>query len=276
MSQTDVSPHEESKELLADLQSLPFEGAEQTHLAFHEPDVRDTSEPEPGKIDQAQAIPTLENVHEATQYSVRDRKLNEKGLQYEIDQKGKSFKSAISAWRRNVNNATVLMSDTTDVAQLRETRSQVTNNTNKVNDTFGCLCSLDMDDTQRRYYDGLFETFEVECNNFMRKISDVILDIQAETASRGSIRSSRSGKSRHSRASNPSRHSEVAAEAAALATKLKFIDKEAQVRAELEKITTKRKLEMAQAKLGVLEEEPEHSFSFDTKFLIKDEGKDYT
>ena len=33
---------------------------------------------------------------------------------------------------------------------------------------------------------------------------------------------------------------------------------------------------MAQAKLGVLEEEPEHSFSLDTKFLIQDEVKDTT
>ena len=75
-----------------------------------------------------------------------------------------------------------------------------------------------MDEAQRHYYDGLFETFEVECN--MRRISDVILDIQAKNASRGPIWSSRSGKSRHSRASNSSRHSEVAAEAAALVTKL--------------------------------------------------------
>ena len=142
MSQTGVSLHEGSKESSsADLQNLPIESAEQTHIAFHEPEARDTSEPEPGKTDQAQAILALESAREETQNSVRDRKLNEKGLRYEIDQKGKSFKSAISAWRRKVNNATVLMSDITDVAQLKETRSQVTNNTNKVNDAFNCLCS---------------------------------------------------------------------------------------------------------------------------------------
>ena len=55
----------------------------------------------------------------------------------------------------------------------------------------------------------------------------------------------RSSRSRHFRVSNISKHSEVAAEAAVLATKLKYIDAEAKLRAVLDKIITQRRLEMA-------------------------------
>ena len=71
MSQTRGSLHEHFKESSsADLQNLPIESADKTHIAFHEPEARATSEPEPGKLDQAQAILTLESVREETQNSV--------------------------------------------------------------------------------------------------------------------------------------------------------------------------------------------------------------
>ena len=46
----------------------------------------------------------------------------------------------------------------------------------------------------------------------------------------------------------------AASEAAALTAKLRYIDAEAKSGMELEKLLTKRKLEMAQAKLGILDE----------------------
>ena len=91
----------------------------------------------------------------------------------------------------------------------------------------------------------------------MCKIGERISEKQqdnSEIMSRASSRSHRSSRSGRSKMSNRSQHSDVAAEAAALRAKLKYIDAEARTKAELEKLTTMRKLEMAQAKLGAFEE----------------------
>ena len=59
--------------------------------------------------------------------------------------------------------------------------------------------------------------------------------------------------SRRSKSSNSTRRFEAAAEAAALRAKLKYIDLEAKTRAELEKLDTTRQIDLAEAKVGVLE-----------------------
>ena len=104
----------------------------------------------------------------------------------------------------------------------------------------------------------LFEGLEEENQKFMCKIADRICELQqemAETASHSSRRSYQSYKSRLSKASYRSQHSDAATEAAVLKAKLKYIDAEMRSKAEFEKITTQRKLEMVQAKIGPLESE---------------------
>ena len=65
----------------------------------------------------------------------------------------------------------------------------------------------------------------------------------------------------------------AAPEAAALATKLQYIDAEAKSRVKLDKITTQRKLEMAQGKMQVLDKEFGY-FGLGSKFPDYDQTRD--
>ena len=66
---------------------------------------------------------------------------------------------------------------------------------------------------------------------------------------------------------------EAATETAALATKLRYIDAEVKSGAELDKITTQRKLEMAQAKMRILDKEVGY-FGLGSKFPDYDQTRD--
>lgn len=91
----------------------------------------------------------------------------------------------------------------------------------------------------------------------MCKIADRICEIRAENSISQSFMSRYSSKSnvfRRSKLSSVSKQSDAAIEAATLKAKLKYIDAEVQSKAEFEKIVTKRKLEVAQVKLGLLDD----------------------
>ena len=204
--------------------------------------------------------------------SSRLRTQTEKGLSYEIDLFAQRFKSAVSLWCKSVNESTI-MSDATDAKLLREVHDKTIDCITEVTDTFHHLCSLPVDEPQMTCHYVQYEEFEAKHNEFLFQISQRIYDVKTENESRGSARSSRS-RSQRSRVSNTSKHSEAAAEVAALAAKMKYIDAEARLRAELEKIMTKRKLEMARAKLGVPEEETAGSFGMDLSFPVHDQMKE--
>ena len=216
-----------------------------------------------------------ETEHVPVRSSSRDQKQTEKGLQYEIDLYSRHFKASVSAWRKAVNKTSIIMSDVTEIDKIRSARDQVISNMNEIYDVYGHLTSLPLEEDKKSHYNNQFESIEEEHNRVLSKVSERNCEIQAEIASRGSVRSVRTNRTRHSRVSNTSRHSEAAAEAAALATKLRYIDSEAKWRAELDRVTTQRKLEMAQAKMRVLDEEA-GLFGFETKFPDYDQTRDYT
>ena len=223
--------------------------------------------------EMTQEVP-LEPLSEPIQGSSRMRKQTEKGLSYEIELYAKRFKSAISSWRKSFNESTILMSDTMDADLLREARDRVIGCVHEVNSIYGRLSSLPVDEPQSSRYSEQFEEFETKHNEFLCHISQRICDLKTEVESRGSVRSLRSNRTGHSRTSNISRHSIAAAEAAALTAKLKYIDAEAKSRAELEKIMTQRKLEMAQAKLSVLKEETADFSDMAMQFPVPDQMRD--
>ena len=148
MSQTDVSQQEPL-----------LENVVQTDSLEQQPDARVTVET------MSQEIP-----REPNRSSSRDRKHTEKGMQYEIDLHARHYKSAISAWRRQMNDTTISLSDVTDINRIRHARNQVVGNMNEVNDIFDCLSSLPLDETQKLYFSNLFETVESEHNRFLSKL----------------------------------------------------------------------------------------------------------
>ena len=230
----------------------------------------DESENPEGEIDTHSQTDT-----ELRRASSRQRKMTERGLEYEISLLEERFKSSVSKWRANVSKMSVCLSDENDIAIIRSNRNALEASMREVDSVFGRLTELHSSETAEaakiQSIVTLFESLEEENQKFMCKIADRIYELQqdmAETVSRSSRRSSRSLKTQVSRASYRSQHSEAAAEAAALTAKLKYIDAEMRSRAELEKITTQRKLEMAQAKLGVLTLE-----SFKSLDALKTEGE---
>ena len=201
---------------------------------------------------------------ESRRVSSRSRTMTERGLEYEISLWEGRFKASVSRWRSNVSKMSVCLSDENDPVLIRSSRNALDASMEDVQSAFNHLIGLrGIDSPEIQSFITLFEGLEEENQKFMCKIADRICEIQqeaAETASRSSRRSYQSSKSRLSKASYRSRHSDAAAEAAALKAKLKYIDAEMRSKAEFEKITTQRKLEMAQAKIGVLDSEFVKSF----------------
>ena len=101
----------------------------------------------------------------------------------------------------------------------------------------------------------------------MKKFSDRMKEIEVERMEVGSISSSRSGRSRQSDRSNASRK-EVAVDVAAMEVKLKYIEPEAQQRAQFEMVQAQRDLEIAQARLREIERiEKEERGHFDLNMI---------
>ena len=208
---------------------------------------------------EADTVSQLEGQTELRRVSSRSRTITEKGLDYEISLWEGRFKASVSRWRNSVSKMSVCLSDENDTAIIRSSRKALEDSMKDVGSAFGRLADLrGLDSPEIQSFITLFESLEEENQKFMCKVADRICEIQqeiAETASRSSRRSYQSSKSGESKASYRSRHSEAAAEAAALKVKLKYIDAEMRSKAEFEKIATQKKLEMARAKIGVLEEE---------------------
>lgn len=126
---------------------------------------------------------------------------------------------------------------------------------NSLNDNYEFLAS----------YNELFEKIEIEHQQIMCRISERISELRIED-DLSSVHSSKSSRSRWSYNSTSSRHSHPAAEAAALKAKLKYIDAEAQSRAQLERISTIKRLEMVKARLETSDSLYEkHQFDFEVE-----------
>ena len=98
-----------------------------------------------------------------------------------------------------------------------------------------------------------YESVAKERGNMLSKGDKRVPEIDNEEFETVTNYSEITRSSRRSKSSNSSGRSEAAAEAAVLRAKLKYIDSEAKTRTELEKIETMRQIDMAEAKVGVLE-----------------------
>lgn len=188
--------------------------------------------------------------------SSRERKLTEKGLLFQKNVHEKKFKAAVSSWRCCVRSIFVLLSDETDVEVIRSGRNDLEKYVNDVKVAFEHLVELNESDKNEIDRISLvFDSLEIDHQNLMCEIATKIRDLQLDIRSHTSVRSSRCGSilSKGSKHSDVSKRSNAMAEAAALKTKLRFIDAESKAKAELDKVITEKKLAMVEAKIDVFE-----------------------
>lgn len=93
------------------------------------------------------------------------------------------------------------MSDAVDADQLREPHDKVIGFKNEVNNIYGRLSSLPVDEPQSSRYSEQFEEFGTKYNDFLCQISHKFLTLK-QKLSHGSVRSLRSSRTGYSRTSN--------------------------------------------------------------------------
>lgn len=184
----------------------------------------------------------------------RSRTRTERGAEYDVSLYEQKFKSAISAWRRQSNRTSMILSDSPDVDLIRAHRDSVQGAFDELTVVFQQLQGLREDSFPEA---AKFEDIELQHQDLMHRVSLHILELENknyETASQSSHHSSRSKSSVKSKRSNISKISDAAARQAALKTKLKYIDIESKFKAELEKIQTIKQMEIAGAEVEALRE----------------------
>ena len=206
-------------------------------------------------------------VDEFVVVNARDRRPTEKGLKWQLDQTRSNFRSAISAWRRHAGKVEGFLTDSHDTSLIKGHRDALEGEMNEVFSLYDQLRKLLDSAEQENTEFAKFEKIELENYQMMKKFSDRMKEIEVERREIGSISSSRSGRSRQSDRSNASRK-EVAADVAAMEVKLKYIEPEAQQRAQFERVQAQRDLEIAQARLQEIERiEKEERGNFDLNMI---------
>ena len=206
----------------------------------------------------------LNPTSETEMQSARDRKMTEKGREWQIQQSLNNFRAAVSGWRKCANHMQSLLSDTDSISVLRNSRKEIERHMQNVSDMFVQVCAVipgenNRETTQR------YDMVESENHHLLKTVGERIREIEVD---KGEVVSAKTCRSHFSRRSNSSRSSqashtsaklEALTEAAVLKTKLKHMDAEAKKRAELElakadfeKFKTIQDLDIAEAKLDAI------------------------
>lgn len=193
----------------------------------------------------------------------RDRKMTPKGLDWQVDKICSDFKLHVSRWRKCASSIEILISDSSDTKHIRRERDILMNIMTTLSEIYDRLKQTLTNEEDVKYrdlldqYQGRLEITSGDNHTLMRDISNCLRELECDSVSRASSRSHNSRTSRSSRHSNTSRGSresiDTVIEAAALKTKLKYIDTEAKHKADLERIRVQKELDIAQAKLEALE-----------------------
>ncbi|XP_062610192.1 uncharacterized protein LOC134271972 [Saccostrea cucullata] len=236
------------------LSSIPPETKEDNNTGNDKENVKTTSEETSKDSGQASQSNTL---------NMRERKMTMKGLEWQVDQICSNFKLKATKWRKCAASIEVLISDSKDTSTIRQERDVLISITTSLNEILERLKQMLTNEEDEKYrnlvdqYQGRIEIILGDNHTLMRDITNCLREIEFDSVSRISGRSHSSRTSRSTRVSNTSRGSrksvDTVMEAAALKTKLMYIDEEAKRKADLERIRTQKELDIAQAKLEALE-----------------------
>ena len=197
----------------------------------------------------------------------RIRTLTEKGKIYQVELLKEQLSSAQRAWRKQMNNVSNVIVDSSNVDVLKGERSFLETKMEILNAVNERLSeSLEENFNDKREVLAKFDSLEREHSLTLRKINDRILEIRQETGSgrsQTSKRSSRISQSRKSEgpsvASSLARKSAIAANVARLKTELEFADAEArktttlkEYEDELKRFKLTKELALAKAEMEAL------------------------
>lgn len=167
----------------------------------------------------------------------RDRKMTPKCLDWQVDKICSDFKLHVSRWRKCASSIEILISDSSDTKHIRRERDILMNIMTTLSEIYDRLKQTLTNEEDVKYsdlldqYQGRLEITSGDNHTLMRDISNCLRELECDSVSRASSRSHNSRTSRSSRHSNTSRGSresiDTVIEAAALKTKLKYIDTEA-------------------------------------------------
>ncbi|KAJ8039600.1 hypothetical protein HOLleu_17373 [Holothuria leucospilota] len=168
--------------------------------------------------------------------SSREVKYTKKGLEYEIDRRQKKFKGGISTWRRQAGHIEGLLCESNDVSALKQERDLLEGDMTSVTNSFEEYNEVLLLADRPSSYEKL-ELVEKEHYALLKRISGCIAKLltDVETSSKSHKSSKSSRGSTISRKSSVQKRADAAAEAASLKAKLKYMDREAKQRSDLEK-----------------------------------------
>ncbi|XP_050404672.1 uncharacterized protein LOC126820632 [Patella vulgata] len=188
----------------------------------------------------------LQSENEGNSDSQRERKLTQKGLEYQIQQKQNSFRRAVSKWRQQANTLGKLLSDSRDIPLIRKERDTLENVIGEISYILSELNELCEEGREVEAYYERYDNIEEDHCNLLKKVSSYLHDFLSDRGSRSSSKSKQSSKS------SSSRKADILVEAAELKVKLKYVEIEARKKAELEKLRIEKELCVAEAKVNAI------------------------
>ena len=192
-------------------------------------------------------------------------KMTDKGFHWKLENLAKDFTATITQWRKQANEIQVLQSDSKNTQEIRNGRNMLMDIMNRLEATYSTIDAHLTDSNEKaadgtrtlEVFQGKYKGIANDHHTLLRNITSCLRDLEFDFASRNFSRTSRSHSSRTSRSSHLSRtlreSTEAMVEGAALKAKLKYVDVKAKHKAGLERIRTQRQINIAQAKLDVLE-----------------------
>ena len=180
----------------------------------------------------------------------RTRALTEKGKTYKLDQALAAYKSSIFIWKRTINRLQDCLKnpENSEPHWLSEQRDKAENLMADIMANFQDLQMSGVNETEATEQ---FEQIEHEHYQTTRAVANLVRqrDIK-DSSSQRSVHSSRSGRSSRSHASS---RADAAARAVEMRVKLKFLDEESKSRLDLERLQTRKDLEIAEETLKALD-----------------------
>ena len=169
----------------------------------------------------------------------RAKTLSEKGLEWQIEERSRRFKSAITAWRRQAVNVEETLVETSEISIIREESKLLKESMFEVTATYEQVQEL-TPPSGNQQNTSKYESVDEENHQLIKKISSRIREIELDRTEFMSNASARSFRSRHSsqgsQISNLSATMKIkaASEVAALEIDLKYMDEEAEQRREMD------------------------------------------
>ena len=187
--------------------------------------------------------------------STRQRQMTDKGMEWQLNRLKTKFRQGVTKWQRQVSSLSILLSDSDDKQVIRLERQKLDDYFSELSEVYDSVSELDSADSLSDRYDSVAS----EHKALMLQISNTVRSLSLEKDS------TLSQSSKHSSVSTKV---SVAAEAASLKAKLKFVEAESRAKAALEKIEITKELEMANAKLVTFESMEQGSTLADSVIVV--------